>query len=416
MGYDSPWVSIAVPPSTRWPEPGGKFQLRFLTKTWLIGVFTTKFLQQGKEMCKTVHLCGKLPGRLSIAMAVSLNKICLLYAWDHHSGCHFLLDTGAEASIFSATTMDRNSPCQGIKLAATNRSNICTYGEHTIPLKFNKRYLKWTFAIAQVSQPLLEAYFLRLHSLLVDIKGQCLIDSFNLTSITLRSTYAAVPHLGSIASVEDDFTKLLAFFPDLTISSFANLSLKYEVELFILQWGHPSMHVHIGYQLAFGQGVIQENGRGRHNPSLRLSVGLTSSHGTQTIRWLAALRRLPSPKWCHHTWPLPVLHIQDFTAILAGMSLLKDWSDSWFLPDPYTQRISLRQLSSHLSVYGNFSACPLAKKMQHNLSKGSWTRSYRVLMSHLSTSMISPWRVTLNMSTYALTTGARMLTATHSHR
>ena len=124
---------------------------------------------------------------------------------DSYSVRRFLVDTGAEVSVFTATTVDRNSPCQVTKLTTANRSNICTFGKRTIPLQFNMRHFKWTFTIAQVSPSLLGANFLSAHSLLIDIKGRSLIDSFDLTSITLRRIYAAVPHLGSIASAEEDF-------------------------------------------------------------------------------------------------------------------------------------------------------------------------------------------------------------------
>ena len=55
---------------------------------------------------------------------------------------------------------------------AANGSNIRTYGKRTLTLQFNKRCFKWTFTIAEVSQPLLGADFLRAHSIFVDLKGQ----------------------------------------------------------------------------------------------------------------------------------------------------------------------------------------------------------------------------------------------------
>ena len=112
---------------------------------------------------------------------------------------------------------------------AANGSSICIYGEHNIPLKFNKRHFQWTFTIAQVSQPLLGADFLRAYSLLVDLKGYHLIDPFHFTSITLRSTATAAPHLASITSVDDKFAKLLAAIPDVTTPSFSNPSPKHRV-------------------------------------------------------------------------------------------------------------------------------------------------------------------------------------------
>ena len=140
-------------------------------------------------MCPKLHVSGKRPGRPLVAMAVGQNKTRLLYAWDRNSGRRFLVDTGAEVSVFPASMADRRSGRQGLQLTAANGSNICTYGKRTIPLRFNKHCFQWTFTIAQVSQPLLGADFLRAHALLVDIKGQRLINASDYTCTVSRQPY-----------------------------------------------------------------------------------------------------------------------------------------------------------------------------------------------------------------------------------
>ena len=144
---------------------------------------------------------------------------------------------GSRSQRFPATRSDRLSQSQGPKLTAANGSNIRTYGKRTISLKFNDRHFKWTFTIAQVSQPLLGADFLRAHSLLVDLKVQRLIDPSDFTSITLRS----VPHLDSIESAHDEFARLLAKFPDVSRPSFSHSPPKHGVELFLPTKG-PLLH------------------------------------------------------------------------------------------------------------------------------------------------------------------------------
>ena len=190
-------------------------------------------------MCQALQLPGKLPGQPPVAAAVGQNSTRLLYARDRYSGRRFLVDTGAEVSVFPATRSDRHSQLQGTQLTAANGSSICTYGQRTIPLKFSNRHFKWTFTVAQVSQPLLGADFLRAHSLLVDIKGRRLIDPTDYTSIDLRSVPATALHLDSIASADDEFAKLLADFPDVTNPSFSNPAPKHGVELFIPTTGPP---------------------------------------------------------------------------------------------------------------------------------------------------------------------------------
>ena len=204
------------------------------------------FWGQGEEVFKTLHVCGKSPGRPSIAMVVG-HKTNLLYAHDLKSGCHFLADTGAEVSMFPATRMDRNSHFQGTKLTAANGSNICTYGEYNISLIFCKQHFRWTFTIAQVSQPLLGAHLLWAHSILIDIKGQCLIDPFDFTSLTLRSITIVTTYLGSIASADDEFANLLAVFQMSQCLHSPTHPLSTEWSYSSTQMGYPFMHEHIGY-------------------------------------------------------------------------------------------------------------------------------------------------------------------------
>ena len=275
-------------------------------------------------MCATLQVSGKLPGRPPLAMAVGQNQTRLLYAWDRHSGRRFLVDTGAEVSVFPASNKDRHSQSLETKLTAANGSDISTYGKRTIPLHFNNRRFKWTFTIAHVSQPLLGADFLRAHSLLVDIKGQRLIDSSDYTSITLRSASAAALHLNSIASADDEFAKLLAEFPDVTQPSFSNPSPKHGVELFIPTQG-PPLHARARrlppdkLQLAKNEfkkmeelGIIRRSNSQWSSP---LHMVPKASGGWRPCGDFRRLNDATTPD----RYPVP--HIQDFTANLAGTKI-----------------------------------------------------------------------------------------------
>lgn len=108
-----------------------------------------------------------------IAAAVGLKH--RLYAWDRQSGRRFLVDTGEEVCVLPPLGVDTRSGHQGPSLTAVNGSSIQMYGVRMVLLIFGPCHFTWTFMMADVSQPLLGADFLRAQSLLVDVWGQCLV-------------------------------------------------------------------------------------------------------------------------------------------------------------------------------------------------------------------------------------------------
>jgi cleavage and polyadenylation specificity factor subunit 1 len=164
----------------------------------------------------------------------------LFFLWDKVSGRRFMVDTGAEISVLPATGFDRRSGRLGPELTAANGTTIKSYGVSCIPLLFKSHKFNWSFTIADVEQPLLGADFLRAHSLLVDMKNKRLVNSEDLTSISMKSMSSKVsPHLNSVSSGKDCYAKLLAEFPEVTTPSFQNCTPKHGVEHFLKTEGPP---------------------------------------------------------------------------------------------------------------------------------------------------------------------------------
>ncbi|KAK3887623.1 hypothetical protein Pcinc_008327 [Petrolisthes cinctipes] len=161
---------------------------------------------------------------------------------DNHLGLRFLVDTGTEVSVLPPSGTDTRSIKNGPHLTAANNSNIRTYGVHTIPLNFNSWHFKWTFTIADVSQPLLGADFLWAHSLLVDVKGKRLVNSETFESLTLRHAGFIAPHLGSVTFSNNDYARILAEFPDLITPQFTTADPKHGVKHHIPTTG-PKFHI-----------------------------------------------------------------------------------------------------------------------------------------------------------------------------
>ena len=73
-------------------------------------------------------------------------------------------------------------------LEAANGSTIHTYGEKQMTLSINGRKYVWKFLVADVTQLLLGADFLCSNTLMVDVKGQRLVDPTTYTSLPLFVT------------------------------------------------------------------------------------------------------------------------------------------------------------------------------------------------------------------------------------
>ena len=131
----------------------------------------------------------------------------LLYVKDDISGRRFLVDSGAFVSVFPASGLGTRSHRPSALLEAVNGSKIRTYGHKQITLSVNGRKYAWQFLVADVTQPLLGADFLCSNTLMVDVKGQRLVDP---TTYTSSST------------AEESLTPVATDLADFNITNFSN--------------------------------------------------------------------------------------------------------------------------------------------------------------------------------------------------
>ena len=128
---------------------------------------------------------------------------------------------------------------QGPILTAANGNAICTFGKYTLQLKVGSQHFLWEFILADVSQSIFGADFLHTNSLLVDLKGQRLIDTTTFASVPTISSPTMAPHLDTIATTDNEFLQLLTDYPELTTPTFSDEHPKHGVEHHITTHSAP---------------------------------------------------------------------------------------------------------------------------------------------------------------------------------
>lgn len=138
-----------------------------------------------------------------------------LIVTDRQSGERFLIDTGADISVLAAKPRQKQIPTS-FKLYAANGSSINTYGEETLKLNIGlRRNYSWSFIIADVKRSIIGADFLRHHNILVDLKGQQLIDGLTKLSIKALSTYSEDNTSLHVVNMNTPYSEILAQYPDI---------------------------------------------------------------------------------------------------------------------------------------------------------------------------------------------------------
>lgn len=167
-------------------------------------------------------------------------EICRLFVRENALDTEFLIDTGADISVYPALTGERLHGPAPLQLFAANQSPIKTFGKKTLNLSLGlNRTFRWTFILADVNKPIIGADFLSHYGLIIDVKNSRLIDNVS------KSISKAISHVGllppSVKSIseESDIYPLLSEFKDITTSYKKNTPIKHNITHHIQTTGPP---------------------------------------------------------------------------------------------------------------------------------------------------------------------------------
>ena len=149
---------------------------------------------------------------------------------DQCSGRSFLVDSGADISVFPLTFLERGSvslrPRPGQRLRAANGTYIDTFGTRTLQLSLQGFNISHSFRIARVAQPILGADFFRQHGILIDVKGSCLrlndglIVKGSTGHMSQASTFRPRRQTKAAVSALSDYSRILVQYDGVTEPKF----------------------------------------------------------------------------------------------------------------------------------------------------------------------------------------------------
>ena len=243
---------------------------------------------------------------------------------DRKSGLSYLVDTGAEVSVYPASAQDRRTLQPSNTVSAANGTSIRTWGKRTLSLVLDsKRQYTHQFYLADVTRPILGADFFTANGLAIDLRGKRLLSLDNV-SFLLKESQSSPTLAGLCTHPPNEYADLLQEFPELLTPHFNNPLNKHGVEHHIVTHG-PRTHAHARRldkdKLSAAKAEflkMEEMGIVRRSKSPWSSPLHVVPKSDGTWRPCGDYRCLNASTE-DDRYPLP--HIQDFTNHLAGCSI-----------------------------------------------------------------------------------------------
>lgn len=181
---------------------------------------------------------GKLNTALTEAVVSAITPSNRLCVTDRKSGYRFLVDTGANISAIPKRGSKLKTD-NTYKIYAANGTLIRTYGDKTLTLDLGmRRPYRWTFIVADITQPILGADFLEKHNILVDIRNKRLIDGTTGLQENVKFMKSSTPTLRTV-NLAENYEDMLADYPNILKPLDALSQPKHNVVHQIITDGHP---------------------------------------------------------------------------------------------------------------------------------------------------------------------------------
>ena len=174
-------------------------------------------------MISYVNKLKNVPSAIFMQICAAITEKCIL----------------SYSSVNTTDNGNRTSDATCLPLVAANNTTINTYGKciRVVDVGLKQDYA-WTFIVADVKQPIIGADFLIHYSLLVDLKSRCLRDMR--TGLAIPATLSSIKplSLNRVDTVQNDYTKLLGQFPELTHPTTKGEPVKHNITHKIVTKGH----------------------------------------------------------------------------------------------------------------------------------------------------------------------------------